>query len=63
MSASNKKKLRKEQNVAALTEKQRMQQKHGNQMACYAEAVKALFGKAPDQRYIYSLPVGRMVGM
>ena len=36
MSASNKKKLRKEQNVAALTEKQRMQQKEAKKLKAYS---------------------------
>ncbi len=36
MSASNKKKLRKEQNAAALTEKQRMQQKEAKKLKAYS---------------------------
>ena len=42
---------------------QSMKEKHGYQMACYTEAVQALFGKAPDKCCIYSLPLGRIVEM
>ncbi|MBQ8310422.1 MAG: UvrD-helicase domain-containing protein [Clostridia bacterium] len=37
----------------------RMQCAHGEQLACYAMAVRELFGKAPDEIRIYSLPLGR----
>ena len=38
MSASSKKKLRKEQNIAALTEKQRAQQKEAKKLKAYSVA-------------------------
>lgn len=38
-----------------------MQRAHGEQLACYATAVKVLFGKAPDEVRIYSLPLGATV--
>ena len=41
----------------------RMQRTHGEQLACYARAVEELFGKRPDETYIYSLPLGRMIPM
>ncbi|MBQ7335850.1 MAG: UvrD-helicase domain-containing protein [Clostridia bacterium] len=41
--------------------KQRMQTAHGSQLSCYAEAVKRLFGRYPDELCIYSLPLGRTV--
>ena len=31
---------------------------HGHQLAAYAEAVRDLLGKAPDEMRIYSLPLG-----
>ncbi len=39
----------------------RMTQAHGDQLACYALAVKKLYGKAPDAIYLYSLPLGRAI--
>ncbi len=36
----------------------RMRTLHGNQLSCYAHAVKELFGRAPDKTFIYSLPLG-----
>ena len=39
----------------------RMIQKHGDQLSCYAKAVQELFGQAPDQVYIYSFPLGESV--
>ncbi|MBQ9798034.1 MAG: UvrD-helicase domain-containing protein [Clostridia bacterium] len=36
----------------------RMRAAHGNQLAAYAQAVHELFGRAPDEIYIYSLPLG-----
>ena len=39
----------------------RMIQKHGDQLSCYAKAVQKLFGRAPDQVYIYSFPLGESV--
>ncbi len=38
-----------------------MKEKHGYQLSCYALAVKRLFGKAPDQIFIYSIPLGRSI--
>lgn len=38
-----------------------MTEKHGDQLSCYARAVRDLFGKAPDEVYIYSLPLGACV--
>lgn len=40
---------------------QNMIKKHGDQLSCYAKAVKELFGQAPDQVYIYSFPLGESV--
>ena len=34
---------------------------HGHQLACYAEAVRDLLGRAPDEMRIYSLPLGASV--
>ena len=36
----------------------RMQERHGDQLACYAKAVHNLLGREPDQMRIYSLPLG-----
>ncbi len=47
------------QNRAKLTE--RMQMQHGTQLACYAEAVKKLFGRMPSKTAIYSLPLGEVL--
>ncbi|MBR7098563.1 MAG: PD-(D/E)XK nuclease family protein, partial [Clostridia bacterium] len=38
-----------------------MTQKHGDQLSCYARAVRALFGRAPDAVFIYSFPLGRSI--
>ncbi len=38
-----------------------MTQKHGEQLACYVKATKQMFGRAPDQACIYSLPLGATV--
>ena len=40
---------------------ERMTEKHGNQLACYALAVKRLFGRFPDNTFIYSLPLGKEI--
>ena len=32
---------------------------HGHQLACYAEAIRDLLGRTPDEMRIYSLPLGR----
>lgn len=39
----------------------RMQAAHGDQLACYATAVRQLLGRLPDRVYIYSLPLGSAV--
>ena len=36
----------------------RLKERHGHQLNCYAEAVCDLFGRAPDEVRIYSLPLG-----
>ncbi len=36
----------------------RMKERHGHQLAVYAEAVRDLLGRAPDEVRIYSLPLG-----
>ncbi len=36
----------------------RLGEHHGQQLACYAEAVRDLLGRAPDEMRIYSLPLG-----
>ena len=41
----------------------RMKAAHGNQLAYYQRAVCELFGKAPDQTYLYSLPLGKALEM
>ena len=41
--------------------KERMIQKHGNQLACYALAVKKMFGRLPSESFIYSLPLGKEI--
>ena len=35
--------------------------RHGNQLACYAHAVRALFGKSPSCVSIYSFPTGKSI--
>ena len=47
------------QNFALL--KERMTEKHGNQLSCYALAVKRMFGRFPDSTFIYSLPLGKEI--
>ncbi len=37
----------------------RMTEKHKHQLLCYARAVKELFGKEPDEIFVYSVPLGR----
>ena len=39
----------------------RMAEQHGSQLRCYAKAVEHLFGKAPDEIYVYSLPLGELI--
>ena len=39
----------------------RMSLAHGTQLACYKQAVKELFGRAPDATFIYSLPLGSAI--
>ena len=39
----------------------RMAEHHGSQLNCYAKAVEHLFGKAPDEIYVYSLPLGELI--
>ena len=36
----------------------RLKERHGHQLSCYAEAIRDLLGKAPDEMRIYSLPLG-----
>ncbi len=38
-----------------------MTERHGTQLACYADAVEELFGKRPVGMYIYSLPLGKSI--
>ena len=38
-----------------------MRQAHKNQLAAYEQAVTELFGKAPDETYVYSLPLGACI--
>ena len=40
-----------------------LEERHGNQLACYAQAVRELFGRAPDGIFLYSLPLGRSIQM
>ena len=35
--------------------------RHASQLACYAMAVRRLFGRAPDRTFIYSVPTGTCV--
>ena len=37
----------------------RLKERHGHQLTCYAEAIRDLIGKAPDEMRIYSLPLGK----
>ena len=37
----------------------RMKERHGHQLSAYAEAVRELLGRAPDEVRIYSLPLGK----
>ena len=39
----------------------RLQDAHENQLGCYARAVECLLGRAPDEVYIYSVPLGATV--
>ncbi len=41
----------------------RLREAHKDQLAVYARAMEALFGKAPDDARIYSLPLGETVGL
>jgi hypothetical protein len=41
--------------------KARMTEKHGNQLSCYALAVKRMFGRFPDSTFIYSLSLGKEI--
>ncbi len=41
----------------------KMKTSHASQLACYARAVKELFGTYPDEVRIYSLPAGRTVAI
>lgn len=36
-------------------------ERHGDQLACYALAARALFGRAPDRIGIYSFPTGKAI--
>ena len=36
-------------------------EKHGMQLSCYASAVRKLFGNVPEESYIYSLPLGKLI--
>ena len=36
----------------------RLRERHGHQLSCYAEAIRDLLGRAPDEMRIYSLPLG-----
>ena len=36
----------------------RLKDRHGHQLSCYADAVRELLGRAPDEMRIYSLPLG-----
>ena len=39
----------------------RMKERHGVQLSYYAKAVTELFGRAPDEIYIYSIPLGKPI--
>lgn len=39
----------------------RMTAEHGGQLAYYAKAIERLFGKSPEKRFIYSLPLGAAI--
>ena len=36
----------------------RLKERHGHQLDCYAEAIRDLLGRVPDEMRIYSLPLG-----
>ena len=36
----------------------RQKERHGQQLTCYAEAIRDLLGREPDEMRIYSLPLG-----
>jgi ATP-dependent exoDNAse (exonuclease V) beta subunit len=44
----------------ALAQK-KLSERHGRQLAYYAEALEQLCGRRPDQVVIYSLPLGETV--
>ena len=37
----------------------RLKERHGHQLTCYAEAIRDLIGRTPDEVRIYSLPLGK----
>ena len=39
----------------------RMTAEHSDQLAYYAKAIERLFGKSPEKRFIYSLPLGAAI--
>ena len=41
--------------------REKLRLRHTRQLSYYAEAVKLLFGRAPDEVYVYSLPLGETV--
>ncbi len=43
--------------------RERLASRHADQLSCYAKAVKELFGKAPDDVRIYSVPLGATVSI
>ena len=45
--------------LAAL--KKRLTEEHGDQLGYYAQAIARLFGKPPEKRFIYSLPLGSAI--
>ena len=51
----------KEERNALELYRNRLRNAHKNQLAYYQRAVRQLFGKKPDQTFIYSIPLGELI--
>ena len=41
----------------------KLRERHSRQLGYYKEAVKLIFGRYPDETYLYSLPLGETVSI
>ncbi len=55
--------IRDEEKKNPLLLRQSMQKKHATQLTYYTKAVEQLFGRKPDQCFIYSLSLGKTIDM